>query len=718
MITSVKTTKVLLLALVAVIATYFRVVGLNWDEGTGLHPDERFLNMTQSSIGWGVPWSLYFDTANSPLNPLNRGTSFFVYGTLPLFIVKGLMELVRPWQIHELHMIGRWVSVFFDIITVVAAAATARLLAGYWGAVVTGILAASCVGLVQQAHFGTVDSVATSFATLTLWALVRLSMVGRWESWRAIRWSVLVGILAGCAAASKAPCGLVIGLLPIALLIRARAIPVFLINGLVGGFAVFLTFRIAHPYAFEGPGFFGVTLSARWLANLQEQLHLGRASLGYPPAVQWVERDGWFAIENMFRWGVGELGTLLIATALIFGSAVAVRRREWRVLMVAAWGVLIFTYLAILSPNRYLRYQIPAYPAFFVVVGWFVVEAARGWSNSARRVVLLFAVFALAQTVIWCFAFTRIYTREHPRVAASRWLYSNLPTGVSAKVAVNNSQKLAPLITSKSLTLLPGVPSRVPLSSPKNIYAKGFQFNFFDQPLEASATLSITFPALGETIRSAPGQTEINFSNPLRLEAGRQHLVTVTLDNSSIPMQLRRVRIAHETPWDDSLPIRMDGYDPFGGLYEAGSTLELFFRDSESKRDLIVRALQDSDYFVITSQRVWGSVGRLANYYPMTQEFYRALIGCPEDRLLAECFKTLSVDNSQGKIGYELIKSFESHPNLGSYQIRDEDADESFSVYDHPRVFIFKKTPAFSAEKLQQLLSSKIPAPGSLPPDP
>lgn len=710
--------KFLPLILIAFVAIYFRAIGLNWDEGTGLHPDERFLNMTQSSIGWGIPWSLYFDTANSPMNPLNRGTSFFVYGTLPLFIVKGLMELVRPWQIHELHMIGRWVSVFFDIITVVAAAATARLLAGYWGAVITGTLAACCVGLVQQAHFGTVDSMATSFVTLALWTLVRLSMVGRWESWRAIRWCMLAGFFSGCAAATKAPCGLVLGLLPVALLIRARSIPVFIFCGLVGGLAAFLTFRIAHPYAFEGPGFTGIDLSQRWLANLQEQLRLGRASLGYPPAVQWVERDGWFAIANMFRWGVGELGTLLIATALIVGSVIAVRRREWRVLMVVLWGVLIFTYLAILSPNRYLRYQLPAYPAFFVLVGWFVVEVTRSWSGAARRAILIFTVAALAQTLIWCFAFTRIYTREHPRVAASRWLYSNLSTGLNAKVVVNNSHTVTPFITPKSLTLLPGVPSRLPLSSPKNIYARGLQINFFDQPLESNATLSVAIPALNETIVTAPGRTDINFTTPVRFDAGRQQAATITLNNSNSPMQLRRVRIAHETPWDDSLPIRMDGYDPFGGLYEAGANLELFFRDSESKRDLIVKALKEADYFFITSQRVWGSVGRLSNYYPMTQEFYRALIGCPRERLLAECFKELSIESGSGQIGYTLIKTFESYPNLGSYQIRDDDADESFSVYDHPRVFIFEKTGDFSPDKLERLLSQKIPAPGSLPPDP
>jgi len=77
----------LLLLLVMGSGAYFRFVGLNWDDFTHLHPDERFLTQVVTSIAPVSGIGEYFNTAESSLNPNNRGAGFYVYGTLPLFIV-------------------------------------------------------------------------------------------------------------------------------------------------------------------------------------------------------------------------------------------------------------------------------------------------------------------------------------------------------------------------------------------------------------------------------------------------------------------------------------------------------------------------------------------------------------------------------------------------------------------------------------------------------
>src|SRR5512140_1438500 len=90
----------LLFIAVLLVAAYFRTVGLNWDDGQHLHPDERFLTMVESALQpvgassdqLGPPptaaaqqwrqsfasimpdctrWGGYFDTFCSPLNPQN-----------------------------------------------------------------------------------------------------------------------------------------------------------------------------------------------------------------------------------------------------------------------------------------------------------------------------------------------------------------------------------------------------------------------------------------------------------------------------------------------------------------------------------------------------------------------------------------------------------------------------------------------------------------------
>ena len=74
------------------VASGFRTVGLDWDEGTHLHPDERFLTMVVGNIESPDSLALYLDTENSPLNPYNRGYGSFFYGTLPIFLVRYASE--------------------------------------------------------------------------------------------------------------------------------------------------------------------------------------------------------------------------------------------------------------------------------------------------------------------------------------------------------------------------------------------------------------------------------------------------------------------------------------------------------------------------------------------------------------------------------------------------------------------------------------------------
>ena len=102
----------LLLLVILAAATYFRVVGMNWDADQHLHPDERFLTMVETALqvrkcalpdlpveacpADQVRWlglADYLDTGRSTLNPHNRGYGFFVYGDFPVILVRYVAEL-------------------------------------------------------------------------------------------------------------------------------------------------------------------------------------------------------------------------------------------------------------------------------------------------------------------------------------------------------------------------------------------------------------------------------------------------------------------------------------------------------------------------------------------------------------------------------------------------------------------------------------------------
>jgi len=108
----------LLVVLILLAGGYLRFVGINWDGDQHLHPDERFLTMVESSISPVESLAGYFDTGESSLNPNNRGHGFYVYGTLPLFLVRYVAEFVDQTGYGSVHIVGRALSATVDLLTV------------------------------------------------------------------------------------------------------------------------------------------------------------------------------------------------------------------------------------------------------------------------------------------------------------------------------------------------------------------------------------------------------------------------------------------------------------------------------------------------------------------------------------------------------------------------------------------------------------------------
>ncbi len=142
---------------------------------------------------------------------------------------------------------------------------------------------------------------------------------------------------------------------------------------------------------------------------------------------------------------------------------------------------------------------------------------------------------------------------------------------------------------------------------------------------------------------------------------------------------------ANET-WDDGQPMPMPEHDP--GRY-AGPAIPLFDPDSPQKVEIVVKALNDADWVAVTSGRVYMNVTRVPSVFPMSIAYYKALF--------------------DGRLGFERAADFTSYPALGPLRFPDDRAEEQFTVYDHPRVLLFRKTPAYTAEKARALLLSSIP---------
>jgi hypothetical protein len=49
-------------------------------------------------------------------------------------------------------------------------------------------------------------------------------------------------------------------------------------------------------------------------------------------------------------------------------------------------------------------------------------------------------------------------------------------------------------------------------------------------------------------------------------------------------------------------------------------------------------------------------------------------------------------DLFDGKLGFEMVQTFKVYPSLFGLTIHDEAAEFSFRLFDHPRVYVFRRT--------------------------
>ena len=160
--------------------------------------------------------------------------------------------------------------------------------------------------------------------------------------------------------------------------------------------------------------------------------------------------------------------------------------------------------------------------------------------------------------------------------------------------------------------------------------------------------------------------------------------------------------------WDHPLPLDIDsdGRRLSRKRYELRLFDPMAHPDDDRKLRELLSAVSTSDFIVISSNRNYGPVGRLTDVYPLTSAYYRALF--------------------DGALGYELVATASRFPEIGGVAMRSDPflqadmpwprdlepirpsglrpgfADESFTVYDHPLVLVYRNTVGLSVAELQR----------------
>jgi len=903
---------IIALVITLVAGAYLRMVGVNWDENQHMHPDERFLSLVQVAISPVENPSDYFNTETSSLNPANRGYTFFVYGTLPIFIIRYIGEALGQTDYNAITIVGRMVSAGFDVLTILLVFAIGKRLYQRWVGLLGALFYALAVLPIQLSHFMTVDTITNTFAYLAVfagvWALTRRTSQVRREpepvesipdqpaeavdesesspdfdlsalSQTLVELApyLLFGAALGAATASKINAVVLAMLLPLVEGMRylrmdqderREALLPILRNLIVAGIISFLVFRLGQPYAFNGPGFFNMGINENWWMSLQNLRSQASGNVDFPPALQWARRPITFSWENMVAWGLGwPLGLFAWLAYLGMGWQI-LRKQNWhRHLPLWVFTGAYFAWQSF-SWVRSMRYQVLIYPALALFAGWGLVKL---WTirkalkiNKLRLSPKFFRVVGIVLTAIiilttaaYAFAFSRIYTRPHTRVAASRWIYQNIPGALTLQMATTGGEYQQPLPYRAGDSFGPGSPYRLPFyavedavlrsitfphiidqsqtASLKQVQLRVFSSENPDQVLASAQVESEFFPsenerwgaaydfylaqplpvyegelyyleldlnqaevslmlngsptldfltvegmalnrplprilqgvtvetpysmnvqvlntgriseisipylvdltgltgektltvdlqvnnventAISGNLRSefSPGEDirgdsyVIRLDEPLQVNEGQTLTVTLSTDTDDARLVPHPPAPVHESSWDDAVPYPVNGFSPYsenGGIYRGDLNFEMYWADDQVKLQKFETNLDLADYIFITSSRQWGTTTRVPERYLLTTFYYRNLLGCPPEADVTWCYSVADPGMFEGKLGFDLVAVFQSNPNLGPIEFNSQFAEEAFTVYDHPKVLIFKKSDSYDPIAVRSMLRS------------
>lgn len=552
-----------------------RFYGINWDSGFHLHPDERMLIMVADKIRF---WS--------NLNP-----DFFNYGSLPIYLLKGLNQTIdfilntNTATYDGMLYTGRILSICADLLVVFLIYKISKILfhktsVSFWSALLYSV----AFFPIQNSHFFIVDTFVNLFLTFLIYLLLS------YKNKPTLKKIFLIGIIFAAAITSKITSLVILPIIILTMILphsnhkfhlslKRRVIQNYIIQSMrkIGIFAIttiFFSF-LFMPYAYIE--------SHKFINDISAQIRMNSDPYIFPYTLQYIGTIPYlYYLKNIALWGLGPFISIFVVTGGVFGIERFVKILKFKIksnksnsliISILSWkfGIFILFYLiyfAVIGKSavKFMRYLLPIYPFFAILAGYGISKLTHFSKLNrllffASRVMSLLIILPI---LIWTFMFINIYSKPNTRIQATSWI---------------------------------------------------------DKFIRHGTTLAV------------------------------EH-------------------------WDDRIPIiNIENY-----LIEELALYDI--PDDQIKWNTISRQIQRSDYIIIASNRLYTPLQKLEKClenprcYPLTTNYYRKLF--------------------KGDLGFMKIAEFTSYPRLcfsenSCFILPDDMADESFTVYDHPKIMIFKK---------------------------
>ena len=628
----------ILLALILALAIGLRLFGLSWDAGFGHTPHPDERAILGKVLQLAPPALGDLGTLlDAERSAWNP--RWFNYGSFPLYLLR-IIHAVDSTLLGgggDIRPLARAVSAAADIATVLAVFGVGALAFDRRTGLLAAALTALAVVHIQLSHFFAVDTLQALLAIAALFFMIRVARSGRLQD------SAIAGALVALGLATKA------SQLPIvAPFIVAHLIYLFGFAGNPSGAPYQDRLRTTiRGLAAGGGAAFAVFIAAQpytfldwetYYRHVSEQSEMVRGIRDYPYTRQYADTAPYlYHIRQLAVWGYGVPLGIVAWGGLLYASLRGMPLRAGLAYLAIGWGLPIA--ILLLSQNI-IALMAAAGISLLALIATLPLR-----SEKTRLDVLL---------LCWVVPYFLITGAFH--VKFMRYL---LP--------------IAPLLT---------------------LFGARMLFALWDAAAARRMTLR---PAAGILIALVIGGAALYSLAYLAGIYGSTHTAVRAAEWLN--------RSAHDDAfilkehWEEGLPNLKGGFSHFD--------LPLYEPDTISKTALVAQTLSRSDYLVFFSNRLYGTIPRLPQRYPVTTQYYRLLFA--------------------GELGYTLENAETAYPQLFGVRLVDDTfarpnlpepplpssglsapltlnlgfADESFSVYDHPKVMIFRNTQRLDAAEIR-----------------
>lgn len=622
---------------------YLRSYNTDWDGGQHLHPDERFLTMVTTGIDWPKNVWEYLDTPTSPLNPHNRGFGFYVYGTFPVFFTKWIGDIFKYSDYGKITVAGRYLSALIDTGTLLLVFFIAR-------------------------KIGKSKTVIFPLLAMFLYAMTTLSI------------------------------------------------------------------QISHFYAVDTYLTFFITLSFYLLA-----IAVSRTNK--------MINIRFFMIYILLGISFGlalasKISAALFLAVIFMGFILSLIKN--RNIIVFVFGIAVFfgaSYFTLRLAQPYLF----AHPDVFdvaintkVLDNW--KELARDWKPdsgfppSIQWFYITPLIFPLRSFVLWGMGLPLGILAIIGILCAIIFFMKILIFNFRKKQFINPLKAFLYLCTKPELSIFllmvlwssglfiyqgiqpaPSIRYFHPIYPFMCIITSYFIYHYISNK---SVTAKKIFLAIILTTSSLwPLSFFSIYQKPHSRVLASEWIYQNIPKGSSIAIE----------HWDDGLPLSLDGQR----IHEFYKFIEfpLYNQDSPEKWQKMTESLYKTDYIAETSNRLWASLTRVPDKFPVTAHYYNLLFGGKlgfvkvaevtsypflDIPVLPGCLYVLPpqetflglFSDKQGYLRYDSCSLYKPSVYRGIV-FRDESSEETFTVYDHPKVMIFRNEKRYSSQKLLEIITSQ-----------